>query len=50
MLRVKNNVDANVLKMLYHTQIQPYFQYCNIIWGTHHTQQIELLFVNKKKL
>ena len=26
MLRVKKNVDANVLKMLYHSLIQPYFQ------------------------
>ena len=44
MLRVKKNVDVNVLKMMYHSFIQPYFQYCNIIWATHHTQYIELLF------
>ena len=49
MLRVKNNVDTNVLKMLYHTLIQPYFQYCNIIWSIHHTQQIELLFHKEKE-
>ena len=30
-LRIKKNVDVNVLKMLYHSLIQPYFQYCNII-------------------
>ena len=48
MLRVKKNVDVNVLKMLCHSLIQPYFQYCNIIWATHHTQHIELLFRNKK--
>ena len=47
MLRVKK-VDANVLKMLCHSLIQPYFQYCNIIWATHHTKHIELLSVNKK--
>ena len=47
MLRVKTNVDANVLKM-YHSLIQPYFQYCNIIWATHHTQHIELIFRKKK--
>ena len=40
MLRVKKNVDINVLKMLYHSLIQPYFQYCNNIWATHHPQHI----------
>ena len=49
MLRVKKNVDVNVLKMLYHSLIQPYFHYCNIIWATHHTQQTELLFRKQKK-
>ena len=48
MLRVKNNINTNVLNMLYHTLIQPYFQYCNIIRATHHTQQIELLFRKQK--
>ena len=47
MLRVKK-VDVNVLKMLYHSLIQPYFQYCNIIWATHHTQHIELLLRKQK--
>ena len=37
MLRVKKNVDINVLKMLYHSLIQPFFQYRNIIWATHTT-------------
>ena len=49
MLHVKKNVDVNVLKMLYHSLIQPYFQYCNIIWAIHHTQHIELLFRKQKK-
>ena len=44
MLRVKNNVDTNVFKMLYFSLMQPYFQYCNIIWTPYHTQYIELLF------
>ena len=48
MLLEKKNVDANVLKM-YQSLIQPYFQYCNIIWETHHTQHIELLFCKTKK-
>ena len=46
MLRIKKNVDVNVLKMLYHSLIQPYFQYCNIIWATQH---IESLFRKQKK-
>ena len=49
MLRVKKNVDINVLKMLYHSLIQPHFQYCNIIWATHRTQHIELLARKQKK-
>ena len=49
MLRVKKNVNVKVLKMLYHSLIQPYFQYCIIIWATHHTQHIELLFRKQKK-
>ena len=49
MLRVKKNFDVNVLKMLYHSLIHSYFQYCNIIWETHDTQHIELLFRKQKK-
>ena len=49
MLRVKKTVDANALQMLYQSLIQPYFQYCDIIWVTHHTQHIELLFRKQKK-
>ena len=49
MLRVKKNVDVNVLQMLYHSLIQAYFQYYNIIWETHHTQHIELLFCKQKE-
>ena len=50
MLRVKKNIDVNVLQMLYHSLIQPYFKYCNIIWATHYTQHIELLIRKQKKL
>ena len=49
MLQVKKNVDINVFKMLYHSLIQPYFQYCNVIWATHHIQHIELLARKQKK-
>ena len=48
MLRVKNNIDANVLKLLYHNLTQPYFQSWSIILATQHTQQIELLFCKQK--
>ena len=49
MLRVKKNFDVNVLKMLYHYLVQPYFQYCNLIWATHRTQHIKLLFRKQKE-
>ena len=35
--------------MLYHSLIQHHFQYCNIIWATHHAQHIELFFRKQKK-
>ena len=49
LLRVKKNVDVNVLKMFFYSLIQPYFQYCNIIMATRHTQHIELLFRKQEK-
>ena len=47
-LRVKKNIDASVLKMLYRSLIQPYFQYYNIIGASYHTEHIELLFHKQK--
>ena len=47
MLGVKKDVDANELKMFYHSLIQPYFEYCNIIYATNHIQPIKLLFRKK---
>ena len=33
--------------MFYHSLIQPYFRYCNIIYATNHTQPIQLIFRKK---
>ena len=31
--RTRNNLNRNTLLMLYHSMIQPYFDYCNIMWA-----------------
>ena len=49
MLLVKKSVDINVLEMLYHSLIQPYFQYCNINWAIYRTHHIELLARKQKR-
>ena len=31
--RTRNNLNRNTLLMLYHSMIQPYLDYCNIVWA-----------------
>ena len=31
--RTRNNLNRNTLLMLYHSIIQPYLDYCNIVWA-----------------
>ena len=33
LLRIRKHFPNDVLLTLYHTLIEPYFSYCNIIWG-----------------
>ena len=33
--RVKKNMPLSILRSLYHTVSQPYFDHCNIIWSIH---------------
>ena len=49
LLKIRKYVPNDVLLTLYHTLIEPYFSYCNIIWGTHHSKYLDQLFVKQKK-
>ena len=46
--RVKKNIPLSILRSLYHTLIQPYFEYCNIIWSIHRSTALSKLFICKK--
>ena len=47
-LKIRRNVPAENLIILYHTLIQPYLYYCNIIWGSDCTTFLENLFRKQK--
>ena len=38
-----------MLLTLYHTLIEPYFSYCNIIWGTHCSKHLDQLYRKQEK-
>jgi len=46
---IKNNLPLSVLKMLYLTLIQPYFEYCNIVWAIHKSAALNDLIICQKK-
>ena len=48
--RTKTNLSAAILLLLYQTLIQPYFDYCNIIWSVGESVLLEKLFVKQKKV
>lgn len=48
--RLRYNMPRNVLLSLYHTMIEPYLTYCNIVWATHDTSDLKSLFVCQKKI
>lgn len=45
----KRNLPTAVLKMLYSTLIQPYFEYCNIVWAIHKSTALNDLLICQKK-
>ena len=45
---VKKNMPLSILRSLYHTLIQPYFEFCNIIWSIHRSTVLSKLFISKK--
>ena len=48
LLRIRKYVPNDVLLMLYHTLIEPYFSYCNIICGTHCSKYLDQLYCKEK--
>ena len=46
--RTRKKLNADTLLLLYQTLIQPYFDYCNIIWSVGKSVFLEKLFVKQK--
>ena len=50
LLRIRKNVPNDVLLTLYHTLIESYFSYCNIIWGTHCSKHLNQLYHKQREV
>jgi hypothetical protein len=48
-LRTRNNLTHETLLMLYRSLIQPYIEYCNIIWAAGESTSLANLFRKQKK-
>jgi hypothetical protein len=48
--RVSHNLSKDVLLSLYHTLVQPYLDYCNIVWASGHSGLIEKLQIAQKRI
>ena len=46
---LKYTFPTNALKTLYHSLIYPYFNYCNLIWGSAASTHLESLILLQKK-
>ena len=47
--KVRHNLNENTVLLLYCSLIQPYLDYCNFIWATGHSNNLERLIENKEK-
>ena len=47
--KVRHNLHKNTVLLLYRSLIQPYLDYCNIIWAKGHSNKLEKLFQKQKK-
>jgi hypothetical protein len=47
--RIRNNLSKQTLQMLYYALINPYFDYCNIVWAGQQNVYIDSLFRLQKK-
>ena len=48
--KISSKLPINILKSLYFTLIQPYYQYCNIVWATGKSLALDSLFRTQKKV
>ena len=46
---LKHTFPNNALKAIYHSLIYPYFNYCNLIWGSAATTHLQSLILIQKK-
>jgi hypothetical protein len=49
LFKIRHNLTPATLLMLYNTMIQPYYEYCNIVWGVGSTTLLDYLFRKQKK-
>jgi hypothetical protein len=47
--RVRYSMPRTVLLQLYHTLIEPYLLYCNIIWAANYSTTVNQLFIIQKR-
>ena len=45
----EHKIDMYTLRMLYYALNNPYFDYCNIVWGIERNLHLENLFKLQKK-
>ena len=46
---LKHTFPSSALKTIYHSLIYPYFNYCNLIWGSAANSHLETLMLIQKK-
>jgi hypothetical protein len=46
---IKKNMPCDVLRMLYFTLINPYYDYCNLVWGIGNTTALNNLYLTQKR-
>ena len=46
--KIRQNMPCEVLRNLYFTLVNPYFEYCNVIWAVNRTVSLESQFRMKK--
>ena len=47
---VKNKLPDHILRSLYFTLVNPYYEYCNIVWAVKNTVLLQKLFISQKRL
>jgi hypothetical protein len=47
--RIHSKIPDSILQSLYYTLINPYFEYCNVVWATSTTGELEKLFRVQKR-